>query len=30
VPLRGFNEFSARGAFLEEPAIYGVTLRANY
>jgi outer membrane receptor protein involved in Fe transport len=30
VPLRGFNQFSARGAFLEEPAIYGVTLRANY
>jgi outer membrane receptor protein involved in Fe transport len=30
VPLRGVAQFSARGAFLEEPAIYGVTLRANY
>lgn len=30
VPLRGFNQFAARGIFLEEPAIYGITLRAEY
>lgn len=32
VPLRGLDSLgtAARGAFLEEPAIYGVTLRANY
>jgi iron complex outermembrane recepter protein len=30
VPLRGVSSAVARGAFLEEPAIYGVTLRANY
>lgn len=32
VPLRGLDSLgtAARGAFLEEPAIYGITLRANY
>jgi len=30
-PLRGFSAATnSRGAFLEEPAIYGVTIRANY
>lgn len=30
-PLRGFTAATnSRGAFLEEPAIYGVTIRANY
>lgn len=30
IPLRGVAQYQARGAFLEEPAIYGITLRANY
>lgn len=32
IPLRGLdsNNSAARGAFLEEPAIYGLTLRVNY
>lgn len=30
IPLRGVAQYAARGAFLEEPAIYGITLRANY
>lgn len=29
-PLRGFGTAPSRGAFLEEPAIYGITIRANY
>ena len=30
-PLRGFTAATtSRGAFLEEPALYGVTIRANY
>ncbi|MBN8605368.1 MAG: TonB-dependent receptor [Caulobacterales bacterium] len=30
IPLRGVAQYAARGAFLEEPAIYGLTLRMNY